>query len=76
MPTRVEDSKPIRAKAMDSRKNQDGSNVHYLKRPQRILSRTRLVMALLLIVAIPIFVGLANKVVRENAESIRHGFGR
>jgi hypothetical protein len=41
-----------------------------------ILSRTRLVMGLLLIVAIPIFIGLANKAVRENAESIRQGFGR
>jgi hypothetical protein len=61
---------------MDSGKNQDGSNVHYLKRPKRILSRTRLVMGLLLIVAIPIFIGLANKAVRENAESIRQGFGR
>jgi hypothetical protein len=45
---------------MNSGKNQDGS-MHYLKRPKRILSRTLLVMGLLLIVAIPIFIGLANK---------------
>jgi hypothetical protein len=33
-------------------------------------------MGLLLIVAIAIFVGLANKAVRENAEDIRQIFGR
>jgi hypothetical protein len=33
-------------------------------------------MVLLLIVAIPIFIGLANKAVRENAEVIRQGFGQ
>jgi ACR3 family arsenite efflux pump ArsB len=43
---------------------------HHLKRPKRLVSRTRLVMGLLLIVAIPIFIGLANKAVRENAETI------
>jgi hypothetical protein len=51
------------------------SNVHYIKRAKRLVSRTRLVMGLLLIVAIPIFIGLANKAVRENAEVIRQGFG-
>jgi hypothetical protein len=40
------------------------------------VSRTRLVMGLLLIVAIPIFIGLANKAVRENAAVIQGGFGR
>jgi hypothetical protein len=40
--------------------------VHYIKRPKRFVNRTRLVMGLLLIVAIPI--GLANRVVHENAE--------
>jgi hypothetical protein len=40
------------------------------------VSRTRLVMGLLLIVAIPIFIGLANKAVRENAAVIQQGFGR
>jgi hypothetical protein len=29
-----------------------------------------------MIVAIPIFIGLANKAVRENAEAIQQGFGR
>jgi hypothetical protein len=33
-------------------------------------------MLLLLIVAIPIFISLANKAVRENSEAIRQGFGR
>ena len=56
-------------------------NVHYIKRPERakpkrLVSRTRLVMGLLLIVAIPIFIGLANKAVRENAQAIQQGFGR
>jgi hypothetical protein len=40
------------------------------------LSRPRLIMGLLLIIAIPIFISLANKAVRENAEAIRQGFGR
>jgi hypothetical protein len=57
-------------------KNRDRSNVHYRKRPKRLVNRTRLVMGLLLIVAIPIFVGLANKAIRENAEAIRQEFGR
>ena len=52
------------------------SNVHYVKRAKRLLSRTRLVMILLLIVAIPIFIALANKAVHENAEAIRQSFGR
>jgi hypothetical protein len=59
--------------------NQDGpkrSNVHYLKRARRFLSRPRIVMGLLLIIAIPIFVSLANKAVRENADLIRQGFGQ
>jgi hypothetical protein len=47
--------------------------VHYLKRPKR---RTRIVMVLLLIVAIPIFIGLANRTVHENAEAIQQSFGR
>jgi hypothetical protein len=59
--------------------NQDSpkrSNVHYLKRAKRLLSRPRIVMGLLLIIAIPIFVSLANKAVRENAGAIRQGFGQ
>jgi hypothetical protein len=61
---------------MENEESPDRSNIHYIKRPQRRISRTRIVMGLLLIVAIPIFIGLANKAVRENAETIRQGFGR
>jgi hypothetical protein len=61
---------------MENEKNPDRSNVHYTTRPERLVSRTRLVMGLLLIVAIPIFIGLANKAVRENAEAIQKSFGR
>ena len=61
---------------MESDKNRDGSNIHYIKRAKRLVSRTRLVMGLLLIIAIPIFIGLANKAVRENSESIQQVFRR
>jgi hypothetical protein len=61
---------------MEEQKKPQHSNVRYIKRPKRLVSRTRLVMGLLLIVAIPIFIGLANKAVRENAEAIQRGFGR
>jgi hypothetical protein len=46
------------------------------KRTKRLVSPTRLVMGLLLIVAISIFIGLANKAIQENAEAIRQSFGR
>jgi hypothetical protein len=61
---------------MEDEKNRDRPNVHYLKRPKRLVSRTRLVMGLLLVVAIPILIGLANKAVRENGEAIRQELGR
>lgn len=64
---------------MEKEKEPDRSNLHYIprpERPKRLVSRTRLVMGLLLIVAIPILIGLANKAVRENAEAIQQGFGR
>jgi hypothetical protein len=61
---------------MENEESPDRSNVHYIKRPKRRLSRTRIVMGLLLIVAIPIFIGLANKTVHENAETIRQSFGQ
>jgi hypothetical protein len=48
----------------------------HVRRPSLRLSRPRIVMGLLLIIAIPIFIGLANKAVRENAEAIRQTFGR
>jgi hypothetical protein len=47
-----------------------------VKRRRPLLSRPRIVMSLLLIVAIPIFIVLANKAVRENAVAIRQGFGQ
>jgi hypothetical protein len=61
--------------AMPNEENPDRSNVHSIKRHKPLVSRTRLVMGLLLIVAIPIFIGLANKAVRENADAIRQSFG-
>jgi hypothetical protein len=61
---------------MEDENNRDRPNLHYIKRAKRLVSRTRLVMGLLLIAAISIFIGLANKAVRENAEAIRHEFGR
>jgi hypothetical protein len=64
------------AKRMESEESSDHSNVHYVKRPKRRLRHTRIVMGLLLIVAIPIFIGLANRAVHENAEGIRQVFGR
>jgi hypothetical protein len=61
---------------MENQDSPNRSNVHYLKRARRLLSRPRIVMGLLLIIAIPIFIGLANKAVRENASAIRQGFGQ
>lgn len=61
---------------MDNQQRPNRSNVHYLKRARRLLSRPRVVMSLLLIIAIPIFVSLANKAVRENSTAIRQGFGQ
>jgi hypothetical protein len=61
---------------MKNEENPDRSNVHYLKRPKRRVSHTRLVMCLLLIVGLPIFIGLANRAARENAEAIQQTFGR
>ncbi len=61
---------------MEDEAKPECSSVHSPKRPKRFVSRTRLVMGLLLIVAIPIFIGLANKAVRENAVAIGQAFGR
>jgi len=63
---------------MENKNNPDDPNVRPIKRrPSRLrVSRTRLVMGLLLIVAIPIFIALANKAVHENAEAIRQQFAR
>jgi hypothetical protein len=61
---------------MENDDNPDRSNVHHFRRPKRHVSRTRIVMGLLLIVALAVFINLANKAVRENAEAIRQSFGR
>jgi hypothetical protein len=56
----------------------DSASVHHIKRRRNRLrvSRTRVVMGLLLIVALAVFISLANKAVQENAEAIRQSFGR
>jgi hypothetical protein len=59
---------------MPEQENPKGVKVRAVRRPKRLLSRTRLVMALLLIIAIPVFIGLANKAVHENADLIRKSF--
>ncbi len=59
------------ATAMD---NQDRPTL--LRRIKRYASRPRLVMGVLLIIALPIFVSLANRAVRENADAIRQGLGQ
>jgi len=64
------------AQGMENQETPGRSNVHYIKRIKRHIGRTRLVMALLLIVAIPIFIGLANRAVHENADAIRQGLGQ
>jgi hypothetical protein len=61
---------------MEDEENPDRSNVRHLKRPKRRVSHTRLVLCLLLIVALPIFIGLATRTARENAEAIQQTFGR
>jgi hypothetical protein len=58
---------------MENRGSPDPAERHDKRR--RFLSRPRVIMGLLLIIAIPIFISLANKAVRENAEAIRQGFG-
>jgi hypothetical protein len=61
---------------MEDEEKPDCPDVHYLKRPKRRVSHTRLVLCLILIIALPIFIGLANKTARENAEAIQQTFGR
>jgi hypothetical protein len=61
---------------MDNQDNHAPTNVHFLKPARRLVSRTRLVMGLLLIVALASFVGLANKAIHENAAAIQQVFGR
>lgn len=63
---------------MENEEKPDRPNAHQIKQRDSKLrvSRTRLVMGVLLIVAISTFIGLANKAVHENAEAIRQSFGR
>ena len=56
---------------MESQETRDRPNQRDIKRPRRLLSRRRIVMGLLLIVATAIFVSLADKAVHENADAIR-----
>ena len=66
----------LSVQAMQNSENPDRSNLPPVKRRKPLVSRTRLVMGLLLIVAIPIFIALANKAVHENADAIRQTFGQ
>jgi hypothetical protein len=62
---------------MENEQKPDRANVRSIKPRNRLrVSRTRLIMGLLLIVAIAIFVSLANKAVQENGEALRQMFGR
>jgi hypothetical protein len=58
----------------ENQEDHDRSNVNHIKRAKPLVSRTRLVMILLLIIAIPVFLNLANRVVHENADAIRQTF--
>jgi hypothetical protein len=61
---------------MEVKNNHDRSKLDSTRRPRHLVSRTRLVMILLLLVAVPIFVILANRAVHENADAIQQIFGR
>jgi hypothetical protein len=61
---------------MDNEQQPDHPKIHSIKRPKRLVSRTRVIMILLLLVAIPVFIMLANKTMHENAEAIRQTFGQ
>jgi hypothetical protein len=61
---------------MQNEENPDRPKLRPINRRKPLVSRTRLVMGLLLIVAIPIFISLANKAVHENADAIRQTFGQ
>jgi hypothetical protein len=69
----------VKDDTMENEPKPDRSNIHYIRRPEGpkpLVSRTRLVMGLLLIIALPIYIVLANKVVRDNGEAILQGFSR
>jgi hypothetical protein len=64
------------AELMDNEQQPGRPKVPTIKRARRLVSRTRVIMILLLLVAIPVFIALANKTVHENAEAIRQTFGQ
>ena len=66
----------LSGQAMQNPENPAPSDLPPVKRRKPLVSRTRLVMGLLLMVAIPIFIALANKAVHENADAIRQTFGQ
>jgi hypothetical protein len=66
----------LMAKPTENQEGPDRVPARDTGRPKLRLSRPRIVMGLLLIVAIPVFISLANKALHENAEAIQQGFGR
>jgi hypothetical protein len=66
----------LMAKPTENQESPDRVPAHDVGRPRLRLSRPRIVMGLLLIIAIPVFISLANKALHENAEAIQQGFGR
>ena len=60
---------------MESEQACGRSNPRPVKRRRPLLSRTRIVMGLLLIVATAIFISLADQAAHENADAIRRSFG-
>jgi hypothetical protein len=61
---------------MENDDNPDRPKVRPVRAPKRYVSRTRIVMGLLLIAAMAVFVSLANKAVHENADALRQIFGQ
>jgi hypothetical protein len=61
---------------MENDEKSVSSNQPRIRRLARQVSRTRVVMGLLLIIAMAIFVSLADKAVHENADAIRQSFGQ
>jgi hypothetical protein len=66
----------LMAKPTENEQSPDRAPARDVDRQRWRLSRPRIVMGLLLIVAIPVFISLANKALHENAEAIQQGFGR
>ncbi len=65
-----------RSETMETEQSPGRSKQHFVTRIKRHVGRTRLVMALLLLIAIPIFVTLANRAVQENSDAIRQVLGQ